>query len=117
MKYDRRPVPRKRGFTLIETVLGLLLFSLVMTLVATLFTAALRININTNDTRRAVDDVITLSEEAQGGNTAAVLTLRATGGVTVEEELELVAFKAPAGDGEVSLYRFVYAKAEGGDAP
>lgn len=59
-----KPLRDKRGFTLIESVLGVLLFALVMTVVAALFVTASRITIRTQQSENAVNQVIALSEEA-----------------------------------------------------
>lgn len=50
-----KPLRDKRGFTLIESVLGVLLFALVMTVVAALFVTASRITIRTQQSENAVN--------------------------------------------------------------
>lgn len=110
---------KKQGFTLIESVLGVLLFALVMTVVSALFVTSSRITVRTQQSENAVNRVIALSEEA-GADLSAPYETRdfslAVGG-TVNEELRLVTYEVPNGDGTVRLSKFVYAPAETGGTP
>lgn len=114
-----KPLRDKRGFTLIESVLGVLLFALVMTVVAALFVTASRITIRTQQSENAVNQVIALSEEA-GANLSAPYETRdfsLVSGGTVNEELRLVTYEVSNGDGTVRLSKFVYAPPETGGTP
>ena len=110
---------KKQGFTLIESVLGVMLFALVMTVVSALFVTSSRITVRTQQSENAVNRVIALSEEA-GADLSAPYETRdfslAVGGA-VNEELRLVTYEVPNGDGTVRLSKFVYAPAETGGTP
>ena len=94
-----KPLRDKRGFTLIESVLGVLLFALVMTVVAALFVTASRITIRTQQSENTVNQVIALSEGA-GADLSAPYETRdfsLVSGGTVNEELRLTRYQTATG--------------------
>ena len=112
----KRLLRGKRGFTLLESVLGLAILTLALTAAAALFATAARVSMRTQRAEHTADLAIALSERAEGGEAeAGTRSFRLSDG-SVSEELSFMRFSAAEGEDEARLRRFVY-PAEPGDAP
>lgn len=96
----------KRGTTLLECMLALILFSAVMILVATMFSTANVLTMHATTLKNDVNDAVNKAEISDGSTSSDTVTLRFENNGTTVASLELTIFETKSDNGSVSLWKF-----------